>query len=122
MLMNISIDFIIFISFFFFFFQAEDGIRDKLVIGVQTCALPICSACRRPIRPAPIRPIFNEGPCKGHLLSMCLQSDGSQVGPVTLGTRLRTTHAGKDILFYDNPSPVATHAQPLSNCSERNSA
>src|SRR2546425_3565627 len=26
---------------FFFFFQAEDGIRDKLVIGVQTCALPI---------------------------------------------------------------------------------
>src|SRR2546425_10833416 len=27
----------------FFFFQAEDGIRDKLVTGVQTCALPICS-------------------------------------------------------------------------------
>src|SRR2546425_12734498 len=29
--------------FFFFFFQAEDGIRDKLVTGVQTCALPILS-------------------------------------------------------------------------------
>src|SRR2546425_7248545 len=28
-------------EFFFFFFQAEDGIRDKLVTGVQTCALPI---------------------------------------------------------------------------------
>src|SRR3989441_12242364 len=28
-------------SFLFFFFQAEDGIRDKLVTGVQTCALPI---------------------------------------------------------------------------------
>src|SRR5258708_24696278 len=27
---------------FFFFFQAEDGIRDDLVTGVQTCALPIC--------------------------------------------------------------------------------
>src|SRR3989441_4341888 len=27
--------------FLFFFFQAEDGIRDKLVTGVQTCALPI---------------------------------------------------------------------------------
>ena len=25
-----------------FFFQAEDGIRDDLVTGVQTCALPIC--------------------------------------------------------------------------------
>src|SRR6266545_7951804 len=29
--------------FCFFFFQAEDGIRDKLVTGVQTCALPICT-------------------------------------------------------------------------------
>src|SRR5205823_8406948 len=28
----------------FFFFQAEDGIRDKLVTGVQTCALPISMA------------------------------------------------------------------------------
>src|SRR5258708_23981406 len=27
--------------FRFFFFQAEDGIRDDLVTGVQTCALPI---------------------------------------------------------------------------------
>src|SRR6266481_6996392 len=28
---------------FFFFFQAEDGIRDGTVTGVQTCALPISS-------------------------------------------------------------------------------
>src|SRR5438876_1105779 len=27
----------------YFFFQAEDGIRDGRVTGVQTCALPICS-------------------------------------------------------------------------------
>src|SRR5699024_11957965 len=26
-----------------FFFQAEDGIRDRNVTGVQTCALPICA-------------------------------------------------------------------------------
>src|SRR6266850_6025319 len=39
--------------YFFFFFQAEDGIRDYKVTGVQTCALPIsyeeklpaCLAC-----------------------------------------------------------------------------
>src|SRR3712207_7854963 len=31
------------VLFFFFFFQAEDGIRDIGVTGVQTCALPICS-------------------------------------------------------------------------------
>src|SRR2546421_3205959 len=29
------------VSCFFFFFQAEDGIRDLIVTGVQTCALPI---------------------------------------------------------------------------------
>src|SRR3989442_15530940 len=32
--------------FFFFFFQAEDGIRDADVTGVQTCALPISDASR----------------------------------------------------------------------------
>src|SRR5688572_32441904 len=33
----------------FFFFQAEDGIRDLTVTGVQTCALPISSLnSRRP--------------------------------------------------------------------------
>src|SRR5438552_12815655 len=31
-------------SGFDFFFQAEDGIRDDLVTGVQTCALPILGA------------------------------------------------------------------------------
>src|SRR5438105_15392283 len=31
----------LFVFSFFFFFQAEDGIRDPLVTGVQTCALPI---------------------------------------------------------------------------------
>src|SRR5205823_11020200 len=35
--------------YFFFFFQAEDGIRDKLVTGVQTCALPISTPCRVPM-------------------------------------------------------------------------
>src|SRR2546430_12080516 len=41
----------------FFFFQAEDGIRDLTVTGVQTCALPIfgpalspCSQCSSPRR------------------------------------------------------------------------
>src|SRR2546427_3031175 len=35
----------------FFFFQAEDGIRDLTVTGVQTCALPIY-AVRAIVRPA----------------------------------------------------------------------
>src|SRR5256886_7766541 len=35
---------------FFFFFQAEDGIRDLTVTGVQTCALPISDDLARPGR------------------------------------------------------------------------
>src|SRR2546430_5749248 len=34
--------------YFFFFFQAEDGIRVLTVTGVQTCALPICGIARAP--------------------------------------------------------------------------
>src|SRR5437868_15214853 len=37
-----------------FFFQAEDGIRDRNVTGVQTCALPI-SARPGPTTPTPPR-------------------------------------------------------------------
>src|SRR5260370_23560129 len=33
--------FLVVLFFVFFFFQAEDGIRDSSVTGVQTCALPI---------------------------------------------------------------------------------
>src|SRR5256886_6103687 len=36
----------LYICIFFFFFQAEDGIRDLTVTGVQTCALPICEKWR----------------------------------------------------------------------------
>src|SRR5207245_4644950 len=35
------------ICIFFFFFQAEDGIRDATVTGVQTCALPISEIALR---------------------------------------------------------------------------
>src|SRR3989475_3038136 len=38
----------------FFFFQAEDGIRDLTVTGVQTCALPICPTHRSRTRAPPL--------------------------------------------------------------------
>src|SRR2546426_8107862 len=38
---------------FFFFFQAEDGIRDYKVTGVQTCALPISI----PLMTSEVRPV-----------------------------------------------------------------
>src|SRR5690349_22188470 len=39
-----AMDLELFVFFVFFFFQAEDGIRDLYVTGVQTCALPILNA------------------------------------------------------------------------------
>src|SRR5947209_19756976 len=38
-----------------FFFQAEDGIRDIGVTGVQTCALPICTNVPHTVRGGPTR-------------------------------------------------------------------
>src|SRR6266496_585927 len=40
---------------FFFFFQAEDGIRDLYVTGVQTCALPIWRLGEKRFNSLPIR-------------------------------------------------------------------
>src|SRR5690606_41880112 len=41
----------------FFFFQAEDGIRDFHVTGVQTCALPICHLR---LQTDPSNPVYNQ--------------------------------------------------------------
>src|SRR5690625_5890009 len=46
---------------FFFFFQAEDGIRDGHVTGVQTCALPILDSMRTPVT-APTWPRSTSSP------------------------------------------------------------
>src|SRR5690606_40871930 len=56
---------------FFFFFQAEDGIRDFHVTGVQTCALPISS-------PAPSPPAVRLTPVTGdgHASRTNQHSDG----------------------------------------------
>src|SRR2546422_3560091 len=37
-----------YLNWIIFFFQAEDGIRDVAVTGVQTCALPICHTAAWP--------------------------------------------------------------------------
>src|SRR2546430_8062964 len=49
--------------YFFFFFQAEDGIRDLTVTGVQTCALPISRSARPRIEHSslPQKPLGGRG-------------------------------------------------------------
>src|SRR5947209_20521398 len=51
-----------------FFFQAEDGIRDIGVTGVQTCALPILVAagpvCARPAARSDVKPQSTSSPAR----------------------------------------------------------
>src|SRR6266540_5558830 len=61
----------------FFFFQAEDGIRDRDVTGVQTCALPIWLAA---LTGAPIVPVGMWG---AHLLFT-----RGKIGPFRRGIRV----------------------------------
>src|SRR5256885_5126745 len=83
---------------FFFFFQAEDGIRDYKVTGVQTCALPIfwddprmptlAGARRRGYTPGGFR-LFAEriGVSKAHqlidfsVLEDCMRDDLNELAP-----------------------------------------
>src|SRR2546427_339796 len=65
-------------SFYGFFFQAEDGIRDLTVTGVQTCALPIfrrgscCPSGRRGTgRPETSPRRSSSGPCSGEPAGGC---------------------------------------------------
>src|SRR5258708_17905612 len=51
----------VFTRWFFFFFQAEDGIRDDLVTGVQTCALPIWQ------RPRPLHDLWERSRDRGEV-------------------------------------------------------
>src|SRR2546423_11146351 len=97
----------------FFFFQAEDGIRDKLVTGVQTCALPIWLTARlRALRR------YSLDLCLGHMVS----ADNSE--PVYVGRFGLTDSEGRQLLI-DWRSPAAepffgaTHANPMGLASRR---
>src|SRR5438046_6670313 len=65
---------------FFFFFQAEDGIRDWSVTGVQTCALPICpgnASCASSRAPSSSLPTSSYSPSspRGVLIQPALPSN-----------------------------------------------
>src|SRR5207249_5240086 len=81
---------------FFFFFQAEDGIRDRNVTGVQTCALPISNP-NQMIDGGAMLPLGSErerGGHKGYALAMmvdilCGPLSGANWGPFTPPFALR---------------------------------
>src|SRR6476661_10552747 len=68
---------------FFFFFQAEDGIRDSSVTGVQTCALPIC-------RPLDLATLLEVGPDdRDQPLRDAVRALGAQTGQRVADLRVR---------------------------------
>src|SRR5260221_10882483 len=75
---------------FFFFFQAEDGIRDHCVTGVQTCALPISTLLNgfkplfKALTPADVNKLSYE-------IIQTLQGEGGTVNSLLAHTASLTT-------------------------------
>src|SRR5256885_2484213 len=79
-----------------FFFQAEDGIRDYKVTGVQTCALPIFGprdfeASRRPILPQTSRMRWASAP--GQSASRQVQTISCLIGRIEATTAIEIGRA-----------------------------
>src|SRR5258708_7228919 len=82
---------------FFFFFQAEDGIRDDLVTGVQTCALPISKIGISTLNAGEI-PIFEPG--LGDIVRSNLK-----LGRLVFTTALGEAVRGADAVFIAVGTP-----------------
>src|SRR5690606_40425018 len=78
--------------FFFFFFQAEDGIRDFHVTGVQTCALPISK------RPPPHCRITTQSPIQtSRIGSLRARRRLSKASTPTQSVRLAKARTGPTV-------------------------
>src|SRR3989442_2129489 len=89
----------------FFFFQAEDGIRDADVTGVQTCALPICDFRARSgserARKSPVRNHARES-------STSVSALGSAAASASSKTRARSMRAGSSCQAASSPRAASS--------------
>src|SRR5439155_13580786 len=93
-----------------FFFQAEDGIRDGHVTGVQTCALPISpSACRA----------GPSGSCGRRPGSNALRFEGAPSPPVSASNAEVTRVAAVGIAHATNPRRNQVREIGRASCRER---
>src|SRR5690606_40107420 len=93
--------------FFLFFFQAEDGIRDFHVTGVQTCALPIS---KRHL--TELEAVLEAGPY-GTALSAGATGTAGPVGSAGAGGRLARRAPGP------RPDPAVRRQIGRASCRER---
>src|SRR5699024_12170438 len=98
-----------------FFFQAEDGIRDRNVTGVQTCALPIwVTEENRPLVDVGGPPLGRYGaltprgseqePCRGQRFALCAwaRSEGDPVEPDGRSEERRVGKEGRTRMAADH--------------------
>src|SRR2546430_10234169 len=99
---------------FFFFFQAEDGIRDLTVTGVQTCALPIFSHRTRSRHPG--RDLAPQGVGAAELGPHAPRAREDRFGAVRdrKSTRLNSSHSQISYAVFclkkNNIDPISVHS------------
>src|SRR5476651_481874 len=105
---------------FFFFFQAEDGIRDIGVTGVQTCALPISRPGSKRGVPVPgsVGPLGNtpthSNPPASRAMYHVSPSDASDTpGASGFGDPNNTRRKSTASATAATPSPAATAKAPI---------
>src|SRR3989449_11146058 len=91
-----------------FFFQAEDGIRDVAVTGVQTCALPICTLVRfdgaqLAAGGAPVPAVVLSG--LGHPTALAFDGDGSLWVSDNVAQTI-AKYRGADLTASGSPAPA----------------
>src|SRR2546422_4583128 len=114
----------------FFFFQAEDGIRDVAVTGVQTCALPIAGRGGGSDRARALGGGLARGPCQcvgawdpggaDHALYAAGAAEGEGCGHGAAGLRARTAYAARPTapLAHLRPGPRDVRAPSLHGADE----
>src|SRR2546427_936966 len=93
------------VAYFFFFFQAEDGIRDLTVTGVQTCALPISDSH------AGRRPATKSTGVAHQAQRTCIPNAGAACSKLQGATASSMRPPGRPLPFYFGPSD-----KPLFGC------
>src|SRR5687767_636157 len=113
--MKINFKFWVLCGLFFFFFQAEDGIRDKLVTGVQTCALPIFPISISLV--TPVAPGTKTLPPANALVIPVVTHINAAAGPFLSDVRL--TNAGASAVNYQvTMTPTQTDATQSSKVTQ----
>src|SRR2546429_4674920 len=95
----------------FFFFQAEDGIRDVAVTGFQTCALPICCAAN----PEPdfhVSPPSQEWPRRDPAMPIPPARRGRSKTPRTVRPVKTLRRCGEHATKTAPPTPTPTPTPP----------